>query len=361
MIKHPCLGRGLAVAGAAAAALLAAAAHGESVSLELPVSGLKLTVDLPAAAGTWAAAERADASGRVDLLSRQPKLEIALALTPAGVACGGGLDRLTKRAGLTLLDRPGYLGGAWGPKATEEVAFDSGTTIHVACADSAGRALIAAVAYAGDPAELGKPGDAVGALLTAAADAAAASPTAAAFAPPAGPLQPPTGSLIARIRLMADPGSASAAMASKSGTFTLPSGASVLTKLNDKLSSKTAKENQEITATVTQDVVLDDAVLIRKGTLVKGHIAKASSSSLGGQGGSVDFSVDSTTAVDGQRVPLRYEAKKEGKNTRGISLTGYFTGWGLLTKGKDYELPAGTPLEARTTAPVTITVDAAAH
>jgi hypothetical protein len=154
---------------------------------------------------------------------------------------------------------------------------------------------------------------------------------------------------------MADPASATATLAARSGNFTLPAGSGVLVKIEEKITSKKAEKDQKIKASVAQDVVLDGAVLIRKGTPVVARVGDVDSASLGGSGGSIKIEIDSTTAVDGQSVPLHYESQaKEGKDTRGISVTGMFTGWGLLSKGKNVEIAADTTVEAKATAAVSI-------
>ena len=122
----------------------------------------------------------------------------------------------------------------------------------------------------------------------------------------------------------------------------------------DKLQHGPITEPQ-VVASVAQDVVVDDAVLIKKGTPVVARVGEVDAASLGGSGGSMKIEVDSTTAVDGQTVPLHYESQaKEGKDTRGLSVTGMFTGWGLLSKGKNVEIEANTRVEAKSTAAVSI-------
>lgn len=325
--------------------------------LMLPVSAVPVT--LPAGAGGWKADVQRDESGEADLLVRDaagmPDLRVALALAPPGESCDGMLARLGKRSGMSLFDRPAWAGARWHAQATDETDFEAGAQIQAICAPLAQGALAAVVSHGGDAAALGAADGALGRLLdavVAAFDAAAGS--AAIFAPTGAPL-PATASLVARLRFMADPASAGAALAARSGSFTLPAGSGVLVKIEEKLTSKKAEKDQKIKASVAQDVVLDDAVLIKKGTPVVARVGEVDSASLGGSGGSIKIEIDSTTAVDGQSVPLHYESQaKEGKDTRGISVTGMFTGWGLLSKGKNVEIAADTTVEAKSTAAVSI-------
>ncbi|MBX3703084.1 MAG: hypothetical protein KF822_04870 [Steroidobacteraceae bacterium] len=325
--------------------------------LVLPVSAVPLS--LPAEAGSWTADSLRDDSGAADLLVRDapgmPELRVALALAPAGQSCDGMLARLGKRSGMSLFDRPAWASARWHAQATDETDFEAGAQIQAICAPLGQGALAAVVSHGGDAAELGGADGALGRLLDAVVDAFdAAGGSAAAFAPTGAPL-PTTTSLVARLRFMADPASATAALAARSGSFTLPSGSGVLVTIEEKVTSKKAEKGQKIKASIAQDVVLDDAVLIKKGTPVVAHVGEVDAASLGGSGGSIRIEVDSTTAVDGQTVPLHYESQaKEGEDTRGISVTGMFTGWGLLSKGKNVEIQAGTTVEARSTAAVSI-------
>lgn len=323
----------------------------------LPVSAV--SVVLPADVGGWKAEVQRDDSGEADLLVRDaagmPDLRAALALAPPGESCEGMLARLGKRGGLSLLDRPAWASERWYAQATDETDFEAGAQIQAICAPLSQGALAAVVSHGGGPGELGGPDGALGRLLdaiVAAFDAAAGS--AAPFKASGAPL-PAGTSLVARLRFMADPASATAALAARSGSFTLPAGAGVLVTIEEKVTSKKSEKNQKIKASVAQDVVVDDAVLIKKGTPVIARVGDVDAASLGGSGGSLKVAVDSTTAVDGQTVPLNYESQtKEGKDTRGVSVTGLFTGWGLLSKGKNVEIPAGTSVEAKTTAAVAI-------
>jgi hypothetical protein len=333
----------------------------DPVILQLPVSGLKLEANLPADAGTWAATEQSDASGRVDLLTRtladKPALSVVIAVAPAGTTPREAYDRLTKRAGLTLVGRPAYLGDRWSGQATEEVDFANNTTIHAACAEAGNRLVVIVVAYVGDTADLGRPDGAAGTLLDAILTAAAAGgDSVISFASPGTPLQPAVTSLTARVRLMADPASATAAMAARTGMITMPAGVSVIVALGESLNSSKAKTGQKVKVSVMQDVVYDGAVIIRKGTPVSGRVGDASSGSLGGKGGKLKIELDSTTAVDGTRVPLLGTAETEGKHTKALSVKGYLTGWGLFSKGSKTTIPAGTPLEAKTTGELHINV-----
>lgn len=323
--------------------------------LMLPVSAVPLTI--PAEAGGWKADMQRDESGEADLLVRDaagmPDLRVALALAPPGESCDGMLARLAKRGGMTLFDRPAWASARWHAQATDETDFGAGAQIQALCTPLSSGALAAIVSHGGDAADLGGPDGALGTLLDAVAgvfDAGSAAPFTATGAP-----LPAAASLVARLRFMADPASASAALAARSGSFTLPAGSGVLVKIEEKVTSKKAEKDQKIKASVAQDVVLDDAVLIKKGTPVVVRVGEVDSASLGGSGGSIKIEIDSTTAVDGQSVPLHYESQaKEGKDTRGISVTGMFTGWGLLSKGKNVEIAADTTVEAKSTAAVSI-------
>lgn len=322
-----------------------------AVPAQLPVSGV--TVDVP---DGWSAAASADDSAPVDVLTRagNPALSVALALAAPGNGCAAAMDRLAQKGGLSLFDRPAYLGPRWYAKVTDETDFTSGTAIQSACADGAAGAVMAVVSYGGDVKELGDATGVVGRLLDAVLDASEAPGEGRRAYAASGAVMAVNSSAGARLRMLADPAAATAQVVKPAGNLVLPAGSGVLISIDQALSSKKNKTGDAIKASVAADVRVDDVVVIAKGTPVAGRVGEADSASLGGSGGSLAMEFSSVRTVDGQNVPLKYTSQKEGARTKALSAKGFFTFYGLLSTGENVEIAAGTNVEARTTESVTV-------
>lgn len=329
--------------------LLGPAASAAPVTL--PVSGL--TIDLP---DGWSVAASSDDSAPVDVITRagSPALSVAVATSAPGNGCASSMARLTQKGGLSLFDRPAYLGPRWHAQIADETDFSTGTAIQSICADGSAGAVMGVVSYGGDVAELGGSTGALGKVLDGLLDASeAAGPTRRAYAA-TGPVMAANSSPGARIRVLADPASATATVVKPAADVVLPAGSGVLVSIDQKLSSKKNKAGDAIKASIANDVRIDDVVVIAKGAPVTGRVAEADSASLGGSGGSLTMEFSSVNTVDGHAVPLKYTSQKEGARTKALSLKGFMTGYGLLSTGDNVEVEAGTTVEARTTESVTI-------
>lgn len=339
-------------AGVASACVLALLGHvAAATPVTLPVSGLPL--DLP---DGWSVAASSDDSAPVDVLTRagSPALSVAVGLGAPGNGCANAMARLAQKSGLSLFDRPAYLGPRWHAKVTDETDFSTGTAIQSVCADGNAGAVMGVVSYGGDVAELGDAAGALGKVLDAVLDASeAAGPTRRSHSA-TGPVMAASSSPGARIRILADPAAAMATVVKPAADIVLPVGSGVLISIDQKLSSKKAKVGDAIKASVANDVRIDDVVVIAKGTPVTGRVAEADSASLGGSGGSLTMEFSSVNTVDGHAVPLKYTSQKEGARTKALSLKGFMTGYGLLSTGDNVEVEAGTTVEAKTTESITV-------
>jgi hypothetical protein len=70
-------------------------------------------------------------------------------------------------------------------------------------------------------------------------------------------------------------------------------------------SGSNAVAGQPIEAEITEDVVVDDRVLIKKGTPVKGSISAIQRAQRLGKGGNISLQLTSVKTVDEQKVTLR--------------------------------------------------------
>lgn len=128
--------------------------------------------------------------------------------------------------------------------------------------------------------------------------------------------------------------------------------------LVDRLHSGSSRQGDRINFRVDEDITdASGQVLIRKGTAAYGTITKSRRSKGFGRRGLLDFSVDYTTAVDGQRVPLRCNGGKAGKSgSKGALATTMFISavGGFFIKGSNVSLDAGATLMAFVDQTVTV-------
>jgi hypothetical protein len=128
--------------------------------------------------------------------------------------------------------------------------------------------------------------------------------------------------------------------------------------LVDRLHSGSSREGDRINFRVDEDITdANGQVLVRKGTAAYGTITKSRRSKGFGRRGLLDFSVDYTTAVDGQRVPLRCNGGKAGKSgSKGALATTMFISavGGFFIKGSNVSLEPGQTLMAFVDQTVTV-------
>jgi hypothetical protein len=84
----------------------------------------------------------------------------------------------------------------------------------------------------------------------------------------------------------------------------LEEGTLVKVVLKESVNSATAKEGQKIVAEIKEDVIVDDRVVIRKGSTVKGYVESARRAGGGGTG-RISIAVRSVKTVDGVKVSLK--------------------------------------------------------
>ncbi|HET6229190.1 MAG TPA: hypothetical protein VFE05_03865 [Longimicrobiaceae bacterium] len=176
---------------------------------------------------------------------------------------------------------------------------------------------------------------------------AAAAPLAAQAAIPVTPAAPTVGGVVV---------STAALPAAPAGMHyvTLPEGTEFEATLEQALSSRTATEGDAVSLRVKDDVVLDGRTVVRSGAPVRGEVTQAQRSGRMGRGGQLNIRIQTTSAVDGQRVALRSARGKEGDDKVGstVALTVLFGPIGLLKRGHDATIPAGTAIKVYTDAPV---------
>jgi len=130
----------------------------------------------------------------------------------------------------------------------------------------------------------------------------------------------------------------------------LPEGTEFSVETVDEISSKTASENDPVNLRVIESVRVEDVVVIRAGTLVKGIIATVEQRGHLGKGGKIGMRVESTTAVDGQKIRLRASKGKGDTGTVGstIVLSVLISPLFLLRRGNHAVIKPGTKIQVFT-------------
>jgi hypothetical protein len=130
----------------------------------------------------------------------------------------------------------------------------------------------------------------------------------------------------------------------------VPDGTEFDVETTEEISSKTAAEGDPLSFKVVEDVKVNGQVVIAAGTLVKGVISNAKKAGMMGKGGQLGIRVESTTAVDGQKVKLRSSKGKEGDDKTGttVALVVLFGPLGFLKHGKNAKIKQGTHVKVFT-------------
>ena len=148
------------------------------------------------------------------------------------------------------------------------------------------------------------------------------------------------------------------------GAQVIPEGTKVQIRLEQPLSSATAEVGQPVTLAVSDDVVINDVIVIAQDSVVNGTIVKARKKRRMGRTGKLDFSIDNILLSNGKRLPVRYSLVKKDGGSKAVS-TGVITAgvavlffpaapFVLLRKGKDTKYNKGMKFEVFTDAAYTL-------
>jgi hypothetical protein len=154
--------------------------------------------------------------------------------------------------------------------------------------------------------------------------------------------------------------------------ISLPDGTEIQVRLDQSLTSRTARLEDRFNATVSQSVVQDGMVAVPSGTEVQGTIVRAEAAERPSRGGRLELAFDSLRLDDGRRVDIDARVvslKEEGLDKKkaglgaliggilgavvdgkqGALIGGILGGGGTVvaSSGDDVELPAGTVLTLR--------------
>lgn len=131
---------------------------------------------------------------------------------------------------------------------------------------------------------------------------------------------------------------------------TIPDGAEFTAQTLEFLSSETANAGDQVQLEVDNSLMIDGAIAIAAGTPVRGTVASVTKAGRMGRSGGINIRVESTSTVDGQRVPVRAtKAQTEGDKTGStIALTLIVSPLFLLRKGNDVAYQPGTKITVYT-------------
>jgi len=148
--------------------------------------------------------------------------------------------------------------------------------------------------------------------------------------------------------------------AARSENILVPAGAEVMVLTKTDLYSNTVFVGDRLTFEVARDVIIDGRVVIAKGAPVEAGVTWAIPRRSFGRGGKLGISVDTVTAVDGQKIKLRAALNAQGDGRTGKALIpiilGSLVGGGMggvvfggEQKGGAARIKAGTEIKAETT------------
>jgi hypothetical protein len=164
----------------------------------------------------------------------------------------------------------------------------------------------------------------------------------------------------AAARAQATPAAYANGAAAARGT-PVPEGTEFYVVTTEDLTSKSASPGQRVSMKVDENVLVNGVLVIAKGTPVRAEVGEAKGAGMFGKGGKLSLRIESTTAVDGQKVQLRGSPSAAGKSRTGsmVAVTALVSPLGVFIKGKNATYPTGTRLTVYTDEVLTVTPAAA--
>jgi|GEM_PF-359222 len=139
----------------------------------------------------------------------------------------------------------------------------------------------------------------------------------------------------------------------------LPAGTPIIIQNTETISSNNLTSGSTVNFQVMKDIIVDNKVLIKSGSISTAQVVYAKRKNLIGIAGEITISDFSVNAVDGSYVPLRATLSSKGEDKVGLS-----AGLGfilcplfLLMKGEDATIPSGTTKSVYTMADIVINIE----
>jgi hypothetical protein len=142
-------------------------------------------------------------------------------------------------------------------------------------------------------------------------------------------------------------GQTAAATSAEPAKVNLKEGTDVNLKLAQALSSKTATTGDSVELVLDQDLIVDNALVAKKGARAVATVSNAKKAGMAGKGGELNLRLEYLKAGD-TRVKLRGTQAKNGDNKTGatVGLVLAFGVLGFMKHGKQAEVKEGTPVKA---------------
>jgi hypothetical protein len=129
-------------------------------------------------------------------------------------------------------------------------------------------------------------------------------------------------------------------------------------ELTQEITSKTAHVGDVVPLKLSDNVIINDIIVIPAGTSINAKVTKATSSGMFGRAGKLEFTIDSVKSLNGVNIPLKYTTIKEAGSDDGavavvavVSIIG-----GMFMKGKNVNFPTGSKFAAKVTADTDLNV-----
>lgn len=122
----------------------------------------------------------------------------------------------------------------------------------------------------------------------------------------------------------------------------IPKGIIIETELLTAVNSGKNKLGDIVQFRTRESLVINDVVVIPRGTVGEATVSKIRKAGSWGKGGKIDLTAKSVRTLNGVEVPLTLEANKSGGNANmavGILALGVFSGF---ISGKNVDIPVGT-------------------
>jgi hypothetical protein len=138
----------------------------------------------------------------------------------------------------------------------------------------------------------------------------------------------------------------------------LPANSEVVVTMNETVSSRSHRLGEKFSLTVAQDVKVDSAVVIPRGTRAVAQITRRTGKGGFGKSGKLDFTVRYLD-LNGMKIPLegRHHQAGEGRTgaTVGAVVAAGLVG-GMLVKGKSAKIEEGREFTVRTMDAIPVTI-----
>ncbi len=140
----------------------------------------------------------------------------------------------------------------------------------------------------------------------------------------------------------------------------LPSNTEIVIKMNSELSSKKARPGDIFVASVSQDVMLGNMVVIPRGTAAHGVVTYRTGKGSFGKSAKMNYEIRSLE-LNGQRIPVSGQFRQEGGGNTGATVGALAAAGvigGLFVTGRSAIVEAGRELKVHTTVAVPVLVPA---